>query len=83
MVVDDSKVTLKQITRAISKNLGTNKFKNVPLEDALLNKDLSVKFDILLCIIWTQVTEMNLKFKYKLESKKLKHTFKKNNFNRN
>jgi hypothetical protein len=42
VVVDDSKVTLKQITRAVSKHLGTGKFKNAPLEDALLNKDISV-----------------------------------------
>lgn len=42
IVVDDSKVTLKQITKSVSKNLGTGKFKNGSLEDALLNKDLSV-----------------------------------------
>jgi adenylate kinase len=42
VAVDDSKSTLKQITKAISKNLGTGKFKQVPKEDALLNKELSV-----------------------------------------
>ena len=43
MAVDDSKVTLKQITRAVSKSLGTGKFKKVQKEDALLDKELSVR----------------------------------------
>ena len=43
VAVDDSKVTLKEITRAVSKSLGTGKFKKVQKEDALLDKDLSVR----------------------------------------
>ncbi len=42
VAVDDSKVTLKQITKAVSKKLGTGKFKQVTKEDALLNKEISV-----------------------------------------
>lgn len=43
LALDDSKSTLKQITRAVSKNLGTGKFKPVAKEDALLNKEMSVR----------------------------------------
>ena len=43
LAVDDSKESLKRITKAISKNLGTGKFKVVQKEDALLNKEISVR----------------------------------------
>ena len=47
MAVDDSKVTLKAITKAVAKNIGTGKFKTVAREDALLNKEISVtRFNI-------------------------------------
>jgi hypothetical protein len=42
LAVDDSKVKLKQITKAVSKYLGTKQFKLVPKEDALLNKEITV-----------------------------------------
>lgn len=49
LAVDDSKVTLKQITKAVSKAIGTNKVKNVSKEDALLNSEISQSdFDMLL-----------------------------------
>lgn len=49
LAVDDSKVTLKQITKAVSKAIGTNKLKNVSKEDALLNPEVSQSdFDMLL-----------------------------------
>ncbi|RNA12888.1 adenylate kinase 7 [Brachionus plicatilis] len=41
VAVDDSKPTLKQITKAVSKNLGSGKVKPVAKEDALLNKEIS------------------------------------------
>lgn len=46
IAVDDSKVTLKQITKAISKGLGTGKMKNVLKEDALLNKEITVPLNL-------------------------------------
>ena len=42
VALDDSKVKLKQITKAVSKHLGTGKIKQVLKEDALLNKELTV-----------------------------------------
>ena len=42
VALDDSKVKLKQITKAVSKHLGTGKIKPVLKEDALLNKEISV-----------------------------------------
>lgn len=42
VAVDDSKVSLKTITKAVSKSIGTGKFKAVAKEDALLNKEISV-----------------------------------------
>jgi len=49
LAVDDSKVNLKQITKAVSKHIGTNKVKNVQKEDALLNSEISQSdFDLLL-----------------------------------
>jgi hypothetical protein len=42
VAVDDSKVTLKAITKAVAKNIGTGKFKTVAKEDALLNKEITV-----------------------------------------
>lgn len=48
VAVDDSKVTLKAITKAVAKNIGTGKFKTVAKEDALLNKEITqVDFDML------------------------------------
>ncbi len=48
LAVDDSKINLKQITKAVSKNLGTGKIKVVHKEDALLNKEISQSdFDML------------------------------------
>ena len=46
LALDDSKSTLKQITRAVSKNLGTGKFKQLAKEDALLNKEMSVSVQV-------------------------------------
>jgi hypothetical protein len=43
VAVDDSKVKLKQITKAVAKKLGTGKFKQLTKEDALLNKEISVR----------------------------------------
>ncbi len=69
VAVDDSKVTLKQITKSVSKHLGTGKFKNVALEDALLNKDLTVCLSYLLntqndlnCRKLTKIFHFFLKF---------------------
>ena len=42
MAVDDSKVNMKAITKAVAKNIGTGKFKSVAREDALLNKEITV-----------------------------------------
>jgi adenylate kinase len=42
LALDDSKFTLKQITKAVSKQLTTGKFKILPREDAFLNKEISV-----------------------------------------
>lgn len=42
VAVDDSKIKLKQITKAVSKHLGTGKIKSVLKEDALLNKEITV-----------------------------------------
>ena len=42
VALDDSKVKLKQITKAVGKHLGTGKIKPVLKEDALLNKEISV-----------------------------------------
>lgn len=42
VAVDDSKPTLKQITRAVSKQLTTGKVKVIPKEDAFLNKEITV-----------------------------------------
>ncbi len=42
VALDDSKVKLKQITKAVSKHLGTGKIKQVLKEDALLNKEITV-----------------------------------------
>jgi len=48
VAVDDSKVTLKQITKAVSKQIGTNKLKLCQKEDALLNPEISQSdFDML------------------------------------
>ena len=41
VALDDSKVKLKQITKAVGKHLGTGKIKPVLKEDALLNKEIS------------------------------------------
>ena len=46
VALDDSKVKLKQITKAVSKHLGTGKIKPVLKEDALLNKDISVNISL-------------------------------------
>lgn len=43
LAVDDSKNTLEEIVKAISQNLGTGKIQHISREDALLNKELSVK----------------------------------------
>lgn len=43
LAVDDSKNTLEEIVKAISQNLGTGKVQHISREDALLNKELSVK----------------------------------------
>ncbi len=40
--MDDSKIKLKQITKAVSKHLGTGKIKSALKEDALLNKEITV-----------------------------------------
>jgi hypothetical protein len=42
VAVDDSKLTLKQIVKAISKQLSTGKVKAIPKEDAFLIKEISV-----------------------------------------
>ena len=48
VAVDDSKQTLKQITKAVSRKLGTGKHKVMSKEDALLNKELTqADFDML------------------------------------
>ena len=48
MAVDDSKSTMEEIIRSISKNLGTGKIKYISKEDALLEKELSqTAFDML------------------------------------
>lgn len=48
LALDDSKFTLKQITKAVSKQLTTGKFKILPREDAFLNKEISqIQFDML------------------------------------
>lgn len=43
LAVDDSKNTLEEIVKAISQNLGTGKVQHISREDALLNKELSVR----------------------------------------
>lgn len=43
LAVDDSKNTLEEIVKAISQNLGTGKIQHISREDALLNKELSVR----------------------------------------
>jgi adenylate kinase len=49
VAVDDSNINLKQLTKAISRNLGTKKFRIVDKEDAVLNKDISQSdFDMLM-----------------------------------
>ena len=48
LALDDSKFTLKQITKAVSKQLTTGKVKILPREDAFLNKEISVSiFEII------------------------------------
>lgn len=48
VALDDSKTKLKQITKAVSKHLGTGQIKSVLKEDALLNKEISqADFDML------------------------------------
>lgn len=48
VAVDDSKLSLKQITKAVSKQLTTGKIKILQKEDALLNKDINqAEFDML------------------------------------
>ena len=47
LAVDDSKNMLEEIVKVISENLGTRKIQHVSKEDALLNKDLSVRGAIL------------------------------------
>jgi hypothetical protein len=44
LALDDSKFTLKQITKSVSKQLTTGKFKVLAKEDAFLNKEISVCF---------------------------------------
>ena len=43
LAVDDSKSTLNEIVGEISTNLSTGKVKRVPKEEALLDKELSVR----------------------------------------
>lgn len=43
LAVDDSKNTLEEIVKVISQNLGTGKVQHISREDALLNKELSVR----------------------------------------
>lgn len=43
LAVDDSKNMLEEIVKAISQNLGTGKIQHISREDALLNKELSVR----------------------------------------
>jgi adenylate kinase len=48
LAIDDSKLNLKQITKAISKQLTTGKIKNLQKEDAMLSKEISQnEFDML------------------------------------
>jgi len=48
MAVDDSKSTMEEIIRSISKNLGTGKVKYISKEDPLREKELSqVEFDMI------------------------------------
>ena len=46
VAVDDSKSTLKQITKAVSRKLGTGKHKVMSKEDALLNKEITVNITV-------------------------------------
>ena len=43
LAVDDSKNMLEEIVKAISQHLGTGKIQHISREDALLNKELSVR----------------------------------------
>lgn len=43
LAVDDSKSTLNEIVGEVSTNLSTGKVKRVPKEEALLDKELSVR----------------------------------------
>ncbi len=46
VATDTSKDTLIRITRRVSQNLGTGKVKIVDQEDAMLNRDITVKTNI-------------------------------------
>lgn len=71
LAVDDSKVTLRQITKAISKSIGTNKIKNCQKEDALLNAEISQSdFDMLLLDLRMDAAYVkeNMQLKWQAES---------------
>lgn len=62
---------MKQITKAVSKSIGTNKVKNVPKEDALLNSEISQSdFDLLLLDLRMDAAYVkeNMQLKWQSES---------------
>lgn len=52
LAVDDSHNTFQEIVKAISSNLGPGKIENVPKEDALLNREISVSWTVI-SFMWT------------------------------
>ena len=71
LAVDDSKINLKQITKAVSKAVGTGKVKVVHKEDALLNKEISQSdFDLLLLDLRMDAAYVkeNMQLKWQSES---------------
>lgn len=68
LAVDDSKITLSDITKAISESLGTGKVTKVPKENALLNKNISqTEFDMLMVNLRLEaafIKEMSFDWKF-------------------
>ena len=71
LAVDDSKVTLRQVTKAVSKAIGTNKLKSSSKEDAMLNAEISQSdFDMLLLDLRMDAAYVkeNMQLKWQSES---------------
>ncbi len=68
VAVDDSKLTLEDITKAIANSLGSGKTKHVNSEEAFLDKNISQSnYDMITCnlkIDAAKVKEFSLKWKY-------------------